>query len=65
MGNKFKPSLYNFYYEIENEVTVYNSLTNGLAVIEKKLQYFNTISFDIREMKNDEVIEWLHRRIFN
>jgi hypothetical protein len=35
MENKFKPSLYNFYYEIENEVIVYNSLTNGLAVIEK------------------------------
>lgn len=60
MENIFKPSFYNFYYEIEHEVILYNSLTNGLAVIEKKyLQYFNNDLLDIREIQNDEVIEWL------
>ncbi len=60
MGNIFKPSFYNFYYQIENEVILYNSLTNGLAVIEQKyLQYFNSTSFDISKIEKDDVIEWL------
>jgi uncharacterized protein len=60
VGNIFKPSFYNFFYEMENEIILYNSLTNGLAVIEKKYaQYFDASSFDIKEIPNDEVIQWL------